>query len=150
MLNQCRMHRARSILVIVGVAAFFGVFLWTEQRQRSVLQVVAALKPDDVRSLVVYNEDWPGGEPRVVVDQAKIAALLVSLKAGERYSPAHDQQNGFERFIILKPQNIALGVYQKGEVKSAVIVKPGYWRGDQDYSTYGHLRCPNPDAWKSL
>lgn len=144
------MHRARSILVIVGVAAFFGVFLWTEQRQHSVLQVVAALNPHDVKSLVVYDGDWPRGEPRAIVDQARIEALLASLKAGDRYSPAHDQQNGFERFIILKPQNIALSVYQKGEVKSAIIVKPGYWRGDQDYSTYGYLRCSNPNAWKSL
>jgi len=141
---------AGSIFGIVCITAFFGTLIWTQRRQQRLQEVVSALNAGDVVSLVVYDADWPRGEPRLIVDRAKIAATLASLKSGKSYFPSHDQQNGFERFIILKPQNVALSIYQKGEEGSAIIVKPGYWRDNQDYSTYGHLSCSCPDAWKSL
>lgn len=145
-----RLHAATTIVVVIGIIGFFGTFIWTQRKQQNIQDAVVALNQKDVASLLVYDESWPRGEPRLVADREKIDSMMASLRSGNTYFPSHDQQNGFERFIILKPQNIALSVYQKGEENSVIIVKPGYWRSDKDYSTYGHLSCSPPDAWKSL
>ena len=145
-----RLHAATAVFVVIGIIGFFGTVIWTQRKQQNIQEAVLALDQNDVGSLVVYDESWPRGEPRLIVDREKIGAMLASLRSGRSYSPSHDQQNGFERFIILKPQNIALSVYQKGEENSEIIAKPGYWRSDKDYSTYGHLSCSPPDAWKNL
>jgi hypothetical protein len=145
-----RLQAATTILVVVGAILFFGTFIWTQRSQHAVREAISLLDSNDVTSLVVFDEGRPRGESRLIVDRSKIEALLVSLQAGTSYYPSHDQQNGFERFIILKPQNIALRVCQKGDNGSPIIVKPGYWRSDQKYSMHGHLSCSPPDSWKSL
>jgi hypothetical protein len=145
-----RFQAITTILVVLGVIGFFGTFIWEKRSQHDVREDLSKLDPSNVESLVVFEADYPRGEEKSIFDRSKIEALLLSLQAGKSYFPTHDQQNGFERFIILKPQNIALSVYQKGSSDSPIIVKPGYWRNDQDYSTYGYLSCSPPDSWKSL
>lgn len=120
---KIRLQKAGFIIGIVFILAFFGIYFWTQHMQRVVQKTVSALNSSDVVSLVVFDADWPRGKPELIVDSAKIDAILASLKTGKTYHPSHDQHNGFERFVILKPHNIAFSIYQKGAEGSSIIVK---------------------------
>ncbi len=148
-MNNPRRYLTLFIAILLG-AVVLVITLWQQVRLSQIQGKISALDAGDVSSLVVYEENWPQGEPRVVRDREKIGTILASLKSGKSYSSSHDQQNGFERFVILKPQGIVVSVYQKQGDDSAMIVTPGYRNGDGSHSAYGHIRCIDPAAWKDL
>ncbi|MGI9241115.1 MAG: hypothetical protein ACR2RV_09950 [Verrucomicrobiales bacterium] len=148
------MKRARLVWTVLIVAALIPV-LWIAVSQllikhRSILATIERLDSSDVERVLVYEGDWPKGEPRIVEDGEKIKWLVDSLKTGRRYFPNHDRKNGFERVVIVEPQHLQFRVYQREGDSNSMIVGLGEWKSASRYRSFGDIQCALPTAWTEL
>ena len=124
----------------VMLVVVLSTFLYQGLAFKQVRGQLAGLKSSQIQQLVVYDRPGPEGKSRVITDQALIAPMLKSLQAGARYWHNHGRNNGFERYVIIQPQQLKLGVYQcEGDPQAMIVSLSG-----------GDIRCPNPAAWKQL
>ena len=117
---------------------------------RSITKAIEDFDFADVSQVLVYEGDWPKGNPRIVEDMGKIGLLIESLKTGEKYFPNHDKHNGFERVVIVQPQNLEFRVYQRTGDDHSVIIHLGESTSDSSWRSFGHMRCPLSSAWTEL
>ena len=147
------MKRSRLIKIFVALAIVVPI-VWIAVSQqmeyRSTLRAIEKLASTDVERVLVYEGEWPKGASRTVEDPEKITLLVTSLKSGKKYSPNHDQHNGFERVVILEPQQLQFRVYQKKGDPNHVIVGLGEWTSETSYRSFGHIECVLPKAWIEL
>ena len=149
------MKRNKWIAIFGKIAFFLMTFVIIWQlgfEHHKVVKAIDKLTPADVEKVLVYESDSPRGAFRVVEEAGRIKELVASLKSGKRYSPNHDRSNGFQRAVILEPQNLQFQVYQRDDEDNAVIVGLGEWNKDGffRYQSFGYIRCQNPSAWKQL
>ncbi len=144
-----RQGRLLAVAFLIGVAIllYFGPWRIAMDR-RALVPLIRQLRAADVERLVVYHGVAPRGSPRIVTDSTTINAVLRRLQTGVPYMPNHDEVGGFERYIVIEPQHLALKAYESTSGDIIVNVTELNEAGRILRSAY--FKCTGGKIWNSL